>query len=52
MTVPAPKSLFDEDAGLQPAALLRKRPQHRCFPVNLPDFKEQIFYRTPPDDCL
>ena len=25
---PAPKSLYDEDAGLQPATLLRKRPQH------------------------
>ena len=39
---PVPDSVFNELAGLQPAALLQKRPRRRYFPV---DFVE--FLRTP-----
>ena len=30
---PVPDSLFDEVAGFHSAALLKKRPRNRCFPV-------------------
>ena len=32
---PALESLFDKVAGLRPAALLKKRLQRRCFPINI-----------------
>ena len=32
---PVLKSLFNKVSGLQPAALLKKRLQHKCFPVKL-----------------
>ena len=39
---------FNEVAGL-PATLLKKRLQHRCFPVNFVKFsRTPFFYRTPP----
>ena len=31
-------SAFNEVAGLQPAALLQRRPRRRCFPVNFVEF--------------
>ena len=31
--IPVPESHLSIVAGLQPATLLRRRPQHRCFPV-------------------
>ena len=42
------RSVFNEVAGLQPTALLQKRPQRRDFPVNLRIFKKTFFYRTLP----
>ena len=34
METPVRDYVFNEVAGLQSAALLKKRPQHSCFPVN------------------
>ena len=31
-----------------PATLLKKRPQHRCFPVNVLKCLKKTFYGTPP----
>ena len=40
---------FNKVAGLKPPTLLKKRPWHRCFPVNLAKFaKNTCFYRTSP----
>ena len=36
--------LFQKSAGLQPGALLQKRPQHRCFPVNFIVIKTSNWY--------
>ena len=33
-------------------SLLKKRLWHRCFPVNLWNFYEYLFYRTPLGDCF
>ena len=35
---PVLDSAFNEVAGLQPAALLQRRPRRRCFPVNFVEF--------------
>ena len=32
------KFLFNKVEGLHPATLLKKRPQHKCFPVNFAKF--------------
>ena len=38
---------------LSPATLLKKRPWHRCFPLNFAKFlRTPFFYRTPTDDCF
>ena len=39
-------------AGLRPIILLKKKLQHRCFPVNIANLKKHIFHRKPPDDCF
>ena len=39
--IPALESLFNKVADLP-------RVQHRCFPVKFANFKEHLFYRTPP----
>ena len=36
--MPVPESLFDEVPGFQPATLLKKRPRHKCLPVNFTMF--------------
>ena len=36
----------------RPAALLKKRLWHRCFPKNFANFLRAPFYRTPLDDCF
>ena len=38
---------FNKNAGLRPAALLKKRLLHRCVPVNFAKFLRIPFYRTP-----
>ena len=46
-----PESLFNKVAGLRPQAsviLLKKR----LFPWILQHIKDELFYRTPPDDCF
>ena len=43
---PVPGSVFNEVAGLQLAALLQKRPQRRCFPVNSVEYLRTLFYRS------
>ena len=35
---------FNKVAGLRPATLLKKRPWHRCFPVNLAKFLRTPFF--------
>ena len=34
---------FNKAAGLRPATLLKKRPRHRCFPVNFVKFLKTPF---------
>ena len=34
---------FAEVTGLRPATLLKKRLRHKCFPVNLRNFKNTFF---------
>ena len=34
---------FNKVAGLRPAAFLKKKLWHRCFPVNFSTFKEHLF---------
>ena len=43
---------FNQVVGLGPAALLKKRLWHRCFPVNFAKFLRTPFYRILPDDCF
>ena len=43
---------FDKVAGLRPATLLKKRLWQSCFPVNLRNFSEHLFNRTPLDNCF
>ena len=44
---------FDKVTGLRSAALFKKRPWHRFFPVNFAKFLRTPFlYRTPLDDCF
>ena len=35
---------FNKVAGLWPATLLKKRPWHRCFPVNFAKFLKNNFF--------
>ena len=42
-----PESLFLKSCRTQPATLLKKRPQHRCFPVTFMKFLGTPFYRIP-----
>ena len=39
-------------AGLRPTALLKKRPWHRCFPVNFAKFLEIPFLQNTSSGCL
>ena len=40
---------FNKVAGLRPVTLLKKKLQHRCFPVNFAKIlRVPFFYRTPP----
>ena len=43
---PVPDSVFNEVAGLQPAALLQVRPQRRYFPVDFAEFLIEFFRAT------
>ena len=36
--------LFNKNAGLRPATLLKKRLQHRCFPVNFAEISKNTFF--------
>ena len=43
------KSLFNKVADLKACSIMKKRLQHRCFPVKfMNSFKHAFFYRTPP----
>ena len=37
---------FNKGEGLKPAALLKQRLWHRCFPVNFTSFQEHLFHNT------
>ena len=50
--VSALNSFFSNVPGLGFAALLKKKLNHRCFPVNLGTFLEGIFYKTPTNRCF
>ena len=43
---PLPDSVFNEVAGHQSAALLRKRPPRRCFHVNFVNFLRTPFLKN------
>ena len=36
----------------EPCDFIKKRLQHRCFPVNFARFLIKPFYRTSADDCF
>ena len=37
---------FNKVAGLKPATLSKKKPQHRCFPVNFVKFLRTPFFTS------
>ena len=39
---------FNKVTGLMAATLLKKRPQRKCFPVNVLKCLKKTFYGTPP----
>ena len=41
------ESLFSKVASLEPYKFIKKRLQHRCFPVNIVNFLRNLIYRTP-----
>ena len=43
---PTLESLFNKTPGSRPATLLKKRLQHRCFPVNYPKFLRTPFLQN------
>ena len=47
-----PESLFNEVAGLRPAALLKKRFCHRCFSVNFVKFLRAPFLQNTSGGCF
>ena len=40
------ESIFNKVAGLRPATLSKKRPWHRCFPVNFAKFLRTSFLQN------
>ena len=47
---PVLESLFKKVAGLQACRFIKKRPQHRCFPVNIA--KDYLFWKTSANGCF
>ena len=43
-----PILFFNKVAGLRPASLLKKRPWHRCFPLNFAKFLRTPFLQNTP----
>ena len=41
------ESLFNKVADLKAYNFIKKRFQHRCFPVTIAKFLKAFFYRTP-----
>ena len=44
MKVPVLKSLFNKVAGIQAYNSIKKKLQHRCFPVNIAKFLRTAFF--------
>ena len=44
MKVPVLKSLFNKVAGIQACNSVKKKLQHRCFPVNIAKFLRTAFF--------
>ena len=42
---PVPRASYNEVAGLEHATLFKKRPWHRCFPVNFVKFLRTRFFK-------
>ena len=42
------ESLFNKIANLKTCNLSKMRLHRRCFPINVVQFSEKKFYRTPP----
>ena len=42
------ESFFNKVADLKTCSIIKKRLQHRCFPVKFAIFLRTAFYRTPP----
>ena len=49
---PVRESLFNKVVGLRPATLLKKRPWHRCFPVNFAKFSSTPFLQNTSERLL
>ena len=43
MKTPVVESLFNKVAGLRASSFIKKKLQHRCFPVKLAKFKDIYF---------
>ena len=45
--------IFNKVAGFRAVTLLKKKPWHRCFPVNSAKFlRTPFFNKTPPGECF
>ena len=46
------ESLFKNVAGLKAYNFIKKRPEHRCFPVNIAKFLIPLIRKTTVNDCF
>ena len=46
------ESLSNKVAGLKVGNFVTKRVQHRCFPVNIAKFQEQLFLQNTSGGCF
>ena len=51
METPVLESLFNKAAGLQVCNFIKKRLQHRCFPVIIAEFLRTPFLKTSGDNA-
>ena len=52
METPVLESLFNKAAGLQVCNFIKKRLQHRCFPVIIANFLRIPILRTSANGCF
>ena len=50
--MPVLESLFSKAASLEAYKFIKKRLQHRCFPVNIANFLRKLFLKHTTDGCF